>query len=129
MSQELPRSNIGNYDEDNDYYFSESTAVSKSSIKSFPQEGRQTLIRRRRVSGQVTVIAAKRQQQVDIATGQVPSSIYGNTLSDRKSESDLLCVFNNINGCPRKPDHPKEKILHKFITSHDVDVMGLVEVK
>ena len=74
-------------------------------------------------------IAAQRcRQRRNIAEHNNQPLHYGNNLSNIKKDSELLCVFNNINGLPRTPDQPKEKFLWQLITHYDIDIMGWAEV-
>ena len=45
-----------------------------------------------------------------------------------KQDTKLLCVLDNDNGLPQKEDQPKERLLQKFISEYEVDLMGWVEV-
>ena len=58
----------------------------------------------------------------------VPQPHYGEVLSRQKKEDELLCMNVNINGLPRQPNKPKERMLQKLVTDYGVDVLGCSEI-
>ena len=53
---------------------------------------------------------------------------YGEVLSRIKQKDELLCLNVNLNGLPRHPNNPKERMLQKLVLDYSIDVLGCSEV-